>query len=47
MADVKKILNDLMTGTSKVSQQSPELIQGLMKLTGEIFKEGALSVNNY
>ena len=44
MADVKKILNDFMTGNGKVSQQLPELTQGLIRFTGEIFKEGTLSV---
>ncbi|WP_066639926.1 carboxymuconolactone decarboxylase family protein [Desulfolucanica intricata] len=46
MTGVKKILNDLMNGTGKVARQQPELTQSFMKFTGEVFKEGALSLKH-
>lgn len=44
MADVRKILNDFMSGLGKSGEQLPGLTQGFMGLMGSVYKDGALSV---
>lgn len=46
MADVRKILNDFMTGLGKTGEQLPEVTQGFMGLLGAAYKDGALSVKH-
>lgn len=44
MSEVRKLLNDFMSGLGKFGEELPGVTQGFMGLLGAAYEEGALSV---